>query len=226
MLNHVLLVDLSLSPFVSKLQETLRLETEKVSIASPQRTQLITKHVYRGSIKIEANRILDSTGSNGKGIGGIEVVHPDWAGIVVLETEGTHEHASLLIARVSFYRSSSTPVLTQNVLVGRFYYSHAVANHPRTMSTCSTLDQVSFHFHLFTCLPGRHPSAEIGQCSTANLTDSYPYSFDTLFALSFVYSSQNQFISSHSPLRAQSHIKGFARISIKGETERGTKSHE
>ena len=151
MLNHVLLVDLSLSPFVSKLQETLRLETEKVSIASPQRTQLITKHVYRGSINIEANRILDSTG---EGIGGIEVAHPDWAGIVVLETEGTHEHASLLIARVSFYRSSSTPVLTQNVLVGRFYYSHAVANHQRTLSTCSIMDQVSFHFHLFTCLPG------------------------------------------------------------------------
>jgi len=52
-------------------------------------------------IKVESGRILDSTGSDGEGAGGIEVVHPDWAGIVVLETEGTHEHASLLIARVS-----------------------------------------------------------------------------------------------------------------------------
>lgn len=58
-------------------------------------------------IDIQAGKVLESNSTDRKG--GYEVCHPDWAGKVYLETEGTTEHASLLIARVS--RSDSFTLL-------------------------------------------------------------------------------------------------------------------
>ncbi|GAA6010229.1 hypothetical protein JCM11491_005401 [Sporobolomyces phaffii] len=92
---------LSLSPFVQQLQETIRLESEKVAFASPQGKYLVKTHLYRGTIEVRAGHVLESTAGNRGATGGYEVVHDEWAGKLVLETEGTTEHASLLIARAA-----------------------------------------------------------------------------------------------------------------------------
>ncbi|GAA5936294.1 uncharacterized protein JCM15063_002772 [Sporobolomyces koalae] len=89
---------LCLAPFVQQLQQTLRLESEKVSLASPQGHYQVKRHVYRGNIELSGGRILETAGGT---TGGYEVVHPDWDGTLHLETEGTTEHASLLIARTA-----------------------------------------------------------------------------------------------------------------------------
>ncbi|GAA5998773.1 uncharacterized protein JCM10292_007222 [Rhodotorula paludigena] len=93
---------LSLHPFVSAVRETITLCKEKQALSSPQGNYLVSRYVYRASLKLSAGQIVgDSAGAGGLGPGGIEVVHPDWAGQVVVETEGTTEHATLLIARVA-----------------------------------------------------------------------------------------------------------------------------
>ncbi|GJN87179.1 hypothetical protein Rhopal_000124-T1 [Rhodotorula paludigena] len=93
---------LSLHPFVSAVRETITLCKEKQALSSPQGNYLVSRYVYRASLKLSAGQIVgDSAGAGGLGPGGIEVVHPDWAGQIVVETEGTTEHATLLIARAA-----------------------------------------------------------------------------------------------------------------------------
>ncbi|GAA5948703.1 hypothetical protein JCM21900_005266 [Sporobolomyces salmonicolor] len=113
---------LSLSPFVSQLRESLTLCSDRVSLSSPQGNYQVRKHVYRGAIKIKPGHIIGSSaGAGGTGPGGIEVVHDDWAGQVVLETEGTTEHATLLIARVASVEPTPWRIMRERCRPGKLW---------------------------------------------------------------------------------------------------------
>lgn len=75
---------------------------DKVRVSSPQGHYLVKRFVYRANITIRPLTIV-STGPalGGSGPGGLDVVHEDWVGDVVLEVEGTVEHSNLLLNRVS-----------------------------------------------------------------------------------------------------------------------------
>lgn len=92
---------LSLSTFISQIRETLTLCQDKIAIASPQGEYIVKRFVYRSSIKLRSGTICGSEGGKGFGPGGVEVVHDDWVGFLILETDGTTEHATSLIARCS-----------------------------------------------------------------------------------------------------------------------------
>lgn len=85
------------------MQESITLSKEKVQLATPQGgTYLVSRYVYRAAFAIQSGQLLgEAAGVGGLGPGGIEVVHPEWVGGVVLEAEGSAEQAQLLLARVS-----------------------------------------------------------------------------------------------------------------------------
>ncbi|GAA5992098.1 hypothetical protein JCM5350_006346 [Sporobolomyces pararoseus] len=113
---------LSLSPFVQTLQETLHLAIEKVSLTSPQGNYHVKKHVYRGVIEVQAGRVLESSSADNKS-GGYETIHPDWGGQLTLVTEGTAEHAALLIARCASVQPTPWRVLREKCRPGRLVIS-------------------------------------------------------------------------------------------------------
>lgn len=92
---------LCLNSFITQIRETLTLCQDKVSISSPQGEYTVNRFVYRSSIKLRSGTICGSEGGKGFGPGGVEVVHDDWVGFMILETDGTTEHAASLIARCS-----------------------------------------------------------------------------------------------------------------------------
>ncbi|GAA5884794.1 hypothetical protein JCM16303_007270 [Sporobolomyces ruberrimus] len=99
---------LSLSSFSKRLRETLHLESDSIAVASPQGMYSVKRHVYRAVIEIQAGHVLETIATSvHERTDGFEVCHEDWAGKVIFETEGTTEHASLLIARVA--SKSPTP---------------------------------------------------------------------------------------------------------------------
>ncbi|KAL8286440.1 hypothetical protein RQP46_004457 [Phenoliferia psychrophenolica] len=91
---------LGLGAFASQVREHLQLCDETVNISSPQGTYAVKRFVYRSVINIKPGLILgNSGGAGGKGPGGVEIVDSDWAGVLVLETDGTSENAAALLAR-------------------------------------------------------------------------------------------------------------------------------
>ncbi|GAA5835010.1 hypothetical protein JCM9279_007172 [Rhodotorula babjevae] len=93
---------LSLAPYVAAVRESLTLCKDRVAVSSPQGNYLVSRYVYRAALHLLAGQMIgDVAGAGGAGPGGIEVVHPDWAGTIVVETEGTTEAATLLLARVA-----------------------------------------------------------------------------------------------------------------------------
>ncbi|GAA5960693.1 hypothetical protein JCM3765_007293 [Sporobolomyces pararoseus] len=113
---------LSLSPYAQSLQETLNLAIEKVSLTSPQGNYYVKKHVYRGVFEIQAGRVLELPNAE-ISLGGFETVHPDWAGKVFVVTEGTSEHAALLIARVASKQPTPWRILREKCRPGRLVIS-------------------------------------------------------------------------------------------------------
>ncbi|KAM0750219.1 hypothetical protein T439DRAFT_326168 [Meredithblackwellia eburnea MCA 4105] len=100
---------MSLSPFAGPISEKVALCEERVNVASPggQGTYAIKRFVYRSFVKLKPGVILGTSGgAGGSGPGGIDVLHQDWSGTLVLETDGTTEHAAHLISACS----SKTPV--------------------------------------------------------------------------------------------------------------------
>jgi len=82
-------------------RESLVLCKDRVGVSSPQGNYLVSRYVYRAALHLLAGQMIgDMAGAGGAGPGGIEVVHPDWAGQIIVETEGTTEAATLLLARV------------------------------------------------------------------------------------------------------------------------------
>lgn len=104
----VLFPDVCLNSFVAQIRENLALCSEKVQISSPQGSYIVKKFIYRSTFKLKSGSIIGQAGGTGGfGPGGIEVAHEDWTGLVVLETEGSTEHATSLMA--SCTSTQSTP---------------------------------------------------------------------------------------------------------------------
>ncbi|GEM06916.1 F-box domain contaning protein [Rhodotorula toruloides] len=113
---------LSLSAHTSAVRETMTLCKDKVSLSSPQGQYLVSRYVYRGTLRLVAGQIIgDAAGAGGLGPGGIEVVHEDWAGQVVVETEGTTEHATMLLARVASIEPTPWRVTRERSRPGRIW---------------------------------------------------------------------------------------------------------
>jgi len=100
-------VYLDLSPFLNQVQQTMALCKDSVEVASPQGRYRVQRYVYRAAVALRAQAIIGQSGDGGSGPGGIEVVHPNWEGQLVIETEGTSEHAQDLISRCTPIRNNT-----------------------------------------------------------------------------------------------------------------------
>ncbi|GAA5858518.1 hypothetical protein JCM8547_007343 [Rhodosporidiobolus lusitaniae] len=113
---------ISLAPFVSSVRETIQLCNDRVELSSPQGQYMVKKFVYRAGIKIKPGQLIgDSPVLGGSGPGGIDVVHDDWVGEVVVETDGTTEHATMLIARVASVEPTPWRIIRSKCRVGRLF---------------------------------------------------------------------------------------------------------
>ncbi|CDR38313.1 hypothetical protein NBRC10512_004052 [Rhodotorula toruloides] len=122
-------IHLSLAPYTSAVRETMTLCKDKVSLSSPQGRYLVSRYVYRGTLRLVAGQIIgDAAGAGGLGPGGIEVVHEDWAGQVVVETEGTTEHATMLLARVASVEPTPWRVIREKSRPGRIWLRPVLEN--------------------------------------------------------------------------------------------------
>lgn len=112
------IVYLDLTQYHSAIQANLMLCREKVDISSPSGEQYkVTRYVYRTAIelnpssmssdpgagelnhtpklrRVQTNRFFDITGES-------DFIHPDWAGQLIIETDGTTEAAKDLLQRVT-----------------------------------------------------------------------------------------------------------------------------
>ncbi|GAA5907302.1 hypothetical protein JCM6882_002801 [Rhodosporidiobolus microsporus] len=113
---------LSLAPFVASVRETIQLCNDRVSLSSPQGNYVVKKFVYRAGIKIKSGQIIGSAaGVGGSGPGGIDVVHDDWVGQLVLETDGTTEHATMLVARAASTEPTPWRILRSKCRPGKLW---------------------------------------------------------------------------------------------------------
>lgn len=87
---------LDLSAFGKEVQQTMTLCKDKVELCSPQARYRVQRWVYRAVISIKPGMV---TGPRRMGVA--ETVARDWVGSVVIEVEGTSEHARELLKRCS-----------------------------------------------------------------------------------------------------------------------------
>ncbi|GAA5901123.1 hypothetical protein JCM8208_002283 [Rhodotorula glutinis] len=119
---------LSLAPYAAAVRESLILCKDRVGVSSPQGSYLVSRYVYRAALHLLAGQMIgDVAGAGGAGPGGIEVVHPDWAGHVVVETEGTTEAATLLLARVASVEPVPWRILREKSRPGKVWLKPVVA---------------------------------------------------------------------------------------------------
>ncbi|GAA5950825.1 hypothetical protein JCM8115_004984 [Rhodotorula mucilaginosa] len=114
---------LTLHRYSPAVQESITLSKEKVQLATPQGgTYLVSRYVYRAAFAIQSGQLLgEAAGVGGLGPGGIEVVHPEWVGGVVLEAEGSAEQAQLLLARVASPTPTPWRVVREKSQPGRIW---------------------------------------------------------------------------------------------------------
>ncbi|GAA5921471.1 hypothetical protein JCM3775_003064 [Rhodotorula graminis] len=118
---------LSLAPYVDAVRESLVLCKDRVAVSSPQGNYLVSRYVYRAALHLLAGQMIgDVAGAGGAGPGGIEVVHTDWAGEIVVETEGTTEAATLLLARVASAEPVPWRILREKSRPGRVWLKPVV----------------------------------------------------------------------------------------------------
>lgn len=139
---------LGLNLYVDQIRESLALCDEKVQVSSPQGSYQIKRFVYRcvlaplsfsselqtdsprfgsGSCRINAGAIIGGTGgAGGAGPGGVDIVHEDWSGTVVVETDGTTEHATTLIARCSSTVPTPWRILRDKSRPGKLWLRYAL----------------------------------------------------------------------------------------------------
>ncbi|BGP14384.1 hypothetical protein JCM10213v2_002331 [Rhodosporidiobolus nylandii] len=128
---------LSLAPFLSMVRETIQLCNDRVGLTSPQGNYVVKKRVlpsfflwaYRAGFRIKAGQMVSTEGGvGGSGPGGIEVVHNDWVGDCVLETDGTTEHATQLIARVASVEPTPWRILRSKCRPGKLWLKPVLDN--------------------------------------------------------------------------------------------------
>ncbi|BGP46458.1 hypothetical protein JCM10450v2_002303 [Rhodotorula kratochvilovae] len=122
---------LSLAPYVAAVRETITLCKDRVELSSPQGSYLVSRYVYRAALKLHAGQIIgDAAGKGGAGPGGIEVVHPDWAGQIVVEAEGTTEAATMLLARVASVEPTPWRIIREKSRPGKIWLRPALDAEP------------------------------------------------------------------------------------------------
>ncbi|KAK9894775.1 hypothetical protein P389DRAFT_101227 [Cystobasidium minutum MCA 4210] len=100
------IVYLDLTSFAAPVQQNLLLCREKVDLASPSGEQYkVTRYVYRTVVDLLPGAILIS----GDGGGPTETIHPDWAGQLIIETDGTTEAAKALLQRTKSILDNGRP---------------------------------------------------------------------------------------------------------------------
>lgn len=93
-------IDLCLHSYLDEVRRTLGLHEDKVRISSPQGHYLVKRFVFRAQIDIRPLTIVSTAAApGGMGPGGLDVVHDEWVGKVVLEIEGTKEYADFLVSK-------------------------------------------------------------------------------------------------------------------------------
>ena len=110
---------LDLTPFAQAVQANMQLCKENGELTSPSGDRYrVNRYVYRTVVELLPGTLLGSSGSaGGAGPGGIEQLHPDWAGSLVIEVEGTSEAAQKLVQSTTPNPSAlqhSAPQQTQN----------------------------------------------------------------------------------------------------------------
>lgn len=119
------IVYLDLTSFAAPIQQNLLLCREKVDLASPSGEQYkVTRYVYRTVVDLLPGAILISGHRKGEWtqllwlaklltlplvIGPTETIHPDWAGQLIIETDGTTEAAKALLQRTKSILDSGRP---------------------------------------------------------------------------------------------------------------------
>ncbi|GAA5976305.1 hypothetical protein JCM10908_005450 [Rhodotorula pacifica] len=113
----------TLHRYATAAQESIALCKEKVQLATPQGgPYLVSRYVYRADFAIKGDQLIgDHAGAGGSGPSGIEVVHPDWVGDVVLEAEGSAEQAQLLLSKVACRTPTPWRVLREKSRPGRIW---------------------------------------------------------------------------------------------------------
>lgn len=129
-------VHLCLRAFARDVRDSLQLCAEQVARTGAHGTQQSVKaFVYRAQARIVAGTLINSAaspgrngsrgggaqGGPGRGPGGLDVVHAEWHGSVVLEAAGTTEQAALLLARVDADRPTPWRVLRERSRPGRIW---------------------------------------------------------------------------------------------------------
>ncbi|KAI5478288.1 F-box domain contaning protein [Pseudohyphozyma bogoriensis] len=113
---------LCLSAFVSQVREKLTLCNDLVKISSPQGSYSVKRFVYRAGVKVIPGVIVGTSGSvGGSGPGGVDVVHEDWGGQIVVETEGTAEHAAALLALCASQEPTPWRILREKSRPGQMW---------------------------------------------------------------------------------------------------------
>ncbi|ORY74313.1 hypothetical protein BCR35DRAFT_306782 [Leucosporidium creatinivorum] len=113
---------LTLQAFLSQVRETITLCDDKVQVSSPQGNRVVKRFVYRAALKIKPGAIVSAGGGvGGSGPGGVEVAHDDWAGTVILEVDGSTEHANLMATRVSSLEPTPYRVVREKSRPGKLW---------------------------------------------------------------------------------------------------------
>ncbi|KAK4053453.1 hypothetical protein OIV83_001620 [Microbotryomycetes sp. JL201] len=118
------IVYLGLGAFVNQLRSTLTLEESQIPVSSPQGRYLVKTFVYRGTINIRPGTIVGFSGTTGSA----EIVHDDWCGKLIIETDGTNEHAALLIARASAHELMPYRIIRERSRPGQLWIRPVMDN--------------------------------------------------------------------------------------------------
>jgi hypothetical protein len=80
--NPVMFLDLT--PFFDQIQRTLSLCQEQAEIEQALGKYRVTTYKYRAVVMVRPGTMVASTGGVGGGAGGIDLVHDEWAGQIIL----------------------------------------------------------------------------------------------------------------------------------------------
>lgn len=115
------LVFLLLISFAATIRQGLSLCQDKMEITSSQGKHMVKKFVYRTSFKLSQGMIISPMGGGRGPPGEITVVADEWLGMVVIETEGTTEHANFLMNRVQNQNPTPWRILRDRSRPGKLW---------------------------------------------------------------------------------------------------------
>ncbi|KDE02935.1 hypothetical protein MVLG_06532 [Microbotryum lychnidis-dioicae p1A1 Lamole] len=105
-----------LQKFTAQAHESLMLREDKVHVTSPQGGYMVKRFMYHASIQVRANDpILDISAPKP------QVVHPDWAGTIMIEIEGTTEHRRVAMEKIASPQPAAWRILREKSRPGKLW---------------------------------------------------------------------------------------------------------